>query len=117
MLDWQGTLNPKGKLDGKVRVRSNCINPTHLPTYLPTCRKTYLPVGRPTYPPTYLPTYLPTTYLPTLNPKGKLDAKVRVRSDGRNPFALQAVWMKAGENEQVLLLPIIISSIVMIIWS
>ena len=53
----------------------------------------------------------------TLNPKGKLDAKVRVRSDGRNPFALQAVWMKAGENEQVLLLPIIISSIVMMIWS
>ena len=32
----------------------------------------------------------------TLNPKGKLEAKVRVLRAGRNPFALQAVWMKAG---------------------
>ena len=49
--------------------------------------------------PTYFThTYLPT-YLLTLNPKGKFDAKVRVRSAGRNPFALHAVWMKAGENK------------------
>ena len=37
-----------------------------------------------------------TTVSITLNPKGKLEAKVRVLRAGRNPFALQAVWMKAG---------------------
>ena len=75
MLDWQHTLNPKVKLDAKVRMQKS-----YPPAYLPAC-----------------PTNL-TPHLPTLNPKGKFDAKVRVRSDGRNPFALHAVWMKAGEK-------------------